>query len=130
MAGAEGVRQETSGGRSIAKQVRQGLTVECLAAACVMRVHVVMRCGHVQEWPPGRGCMPGWGCLGSCGFALWRAWLVSEAPTSKPPKPVPVFDGYESTVQQTVSASWLSAINEPAMSTSGLPAALGEGAAR
>ena len=46
-------------------------------------------------------------------------------------EPVPVFDGYESTVQQTVSASWLlSAINEPAMSTSGLPAALGEGAAR
>ena len=51
-----------------------------------MRVHVVMRCGHVQEWPPGRGCIPGWGCLGSCGFALWRAWLVSEAATSKPPK--------------------------------------------
>ena len=39
-----------------------------------MRVHFVMRCGHVQEWPPG-GALG----VGSCGFARWRAWLVSES---------------------------------------------------
>ena len=40
----------------------------------MVRVHFVMRCGHVQEWPPG-GALG----VGSCGFARWRAWLVSES---------------------------------------------------
>ena len=64
--------------------------------------------------------------------ALWWAWLVSEAAAAKPPK-----NQYQcSTVtsQQCnrlfLQVGYCSAINEPAMSTSGLPAALGEGAAR
>eukprot|EP00964_Phaeocystis_antarctica_P055817 scaffold32867_cov40-Phaeocystis_antarctica.AAC.1 len=30
--------------------------------ACVMRVHEVMRCGHVQEWPPRQRVHGGWAC--------------------------------------------------------------------
>ena len=35
-------------------------------AACVMRVHEVMRCGHEQEWPPGQRVHGGWHA-----FELW-----------------------------------------------------------
>ena len=49
-------------------------------AACVMRVHEVMRCGHVQEWPPGQRVQ---GRLGMP-WELWvcsLTWFVSETPS-------------------------------------------------
>ena len=50
-------------------------------AACVMRVHEVMRCGHVQEWPPGQRVHDRLGIP----WELWvcsLTWLVSETPSS------------------------------------------------
>ena len=46
-----------------------------------MRVHEVMRCGHVQEWPPGQRVQ---GRLGMP-WELWvcsLTWFVSETPSS------------------------------------------------
>ena len=46
-----------------------------------MRVHEVMRCGHVQEWPPGQRVHDRLGMP----WELWvcsLTWLVSETPSS------------------------------------------------
>ena len=43
-------------------------------AACVMRVHEVMRCGHVQEWPPRQRVHGGW----VCPCAKPRLWVEKQ----------------------------------------------------
>ena len=48
-----------------------------------MRVHEVMRCGHVQEWPPARA-EGAWPMMGHA-LELWVCSLkdvVSETPSS------------------------------------------------
>ena len=42
-----------------------------------MRVHEVVRCGHVQEWPPGQRVH------GPAGYALGAVGLLSEGVVSE-----------------------------------------------